>query len=81
MRLAVNGDVRDVDVDPETALIYALRNDLGLVGTRFGCGQSQCGACYVLVDGAVAASCETPVGSVADRQITTVDIAGDPLFL
>jgi nicotinate dehydrogenase subunit A len=80
MRLVVNGSAHDVDVDPRTPLLYVLRNDLGLPGTRFGCGQSQCGACHVLVDGTVQASCETPLGSVADREVTTVDIAHDPVF-
>jgi nicotinate dehydrogenase subunit A len=80
MRLVVNGSAHDVDVDPHTPLLYVLRNDLGLPGTRFGCGQSQCGACHVLVDGAVQVSCETPLEAVADREVTTVDVANDPVF-
>ena len=80
MRLIVNGADRDVDVDPSTPLVYVLRNDLGLVGTRFGCGHSQCGACYVLVDGAVTASCEEAVGNVAGRSVTTIE-AGDSAVL
>jgi nicotinate dehydrogenase subunit A len=80
MRLVVNGSAHDLDVDPRTPLLYVLRNDLGLPGTRFGCGQSQCGACHVLVDGAVYTSCETPLGSIADGEVTTVDVANDPIF-
>src|SRR4051794_8455764 len=80
MRLVVNGASHDVDIPPSTPLIYALRNDLGLPGARYGCGQSQCGACYVLVDGVVVASCETPVESVAGRDVTTVDTVVSPLF-
>ena len=80
MEITVNGSAHSVDVEPRTPLVYVLRNDLGLVGTRFGCGQSQCGACYVLVDDRVVASCETPVESVAGRQVTTVDVAGSAVF-
>ena len=80
MRLVVNGKSSEVDLDPATPLVYVLRNELGLVGTRFGCGQSQCGACHVLVDGAVVASCETPVGTVTDREVTTADVTGQPVF-
>jgi nicotinate dehydrogenase subunit A len=80
MRLVVNGSAHDVDADPQTPLLYVLRNDLGLPGTRFGCGQSQCGACHVLIDGAVQASCETPIDSVVDREVTTVDVADNRVF-
>ena len=57
----VNGQRRDVRADPDTALLYVLRNHLGLKGTRFGCGLGLCGACLVLVDGQVTYSCDTPV--------------------
>jgi aerobic-type carbon monoxide dehydrogenase small subunit (CoxS/CutS family) len=73
MTLNVNGQAHDVGLDPHTPLVYALRNDLGLIGTRFGCGQQQCGACHVLVDGIVTASCELPVASAEGHAITTVE--------
>ena len=78
MTLHVNGRRHRVVLDPETPLVYALRNDIGLVGTRFGCGQQQCGACHVLIDGAVTASCEFPTGSAEPCEITTVECESDP---
>jgi nicotinate dehydrogenase subunit A len=78
MQLNVNGRRRSVDVDPGTALLHVLRNDLGLTGTRFGCGLGQCGACFVLVDGRAVASCTLPVHDVADADITTVEGLGTP---
>jgi nicotinate dehydrogenase subunit A len=73
----VNGRMHRVALDPQTPLVYALRNDLGLVGTRFGCGEQQCGACHVLVDGAVSASCQLPVSSTEGCAITTIENADD----
>ena len=70
--LRVNGVDRDVDVPRTTTLLTALREDLGLTGTRFGCGANQCGACYVLVDGRAVASCMLPVDQVAG-EVTTVE--------
>ena len=77
MSLNVNGRRHRVVLDPQTPLVYVLRNDLGLVGTRFGCGQQQCGACHVLFDGAVTASCELPVANAETGSITTVECADD----
>ena len=71
--LRVNGKDRDVDVPRTTTLLSALRDDLGLTATRFGCGQGQCGACFVLVDGRAVASCLLPVEQAAGREITTVE--------
>ncbi len=76
MKIEVNGEMSDVAADPETPLLYVLRNDLGLVGSRFGCGGGQCGACFVLVDGRAMASCDLPLWSVAGRKITTVEGLG-----
>ena len=76
MNLTVNGKSRAVDAKPDTPLLYVLRNDLGLVGSRFGCGSGQCGACFVLVDGRPMASCDLPVWSVEGKQITTVEGLG-----
>jgi nicotinate dehydrogenase subunit A len=75
--LSVNGSQREVVVDPDTPLLYVLRNDLGLVGAKFGCGLGLCGACNVLVDGHPVHSCDTPVWSVVGKQITTVEGLGD----
>ena len=76
MNLTVNGSVRAVDAKPDTPLLYVLRNDLGLVGSRFGCGSGQCGACFVLVDGRPMASCDLPVSFVVDKKVTTVEGLG-----
>ena len=71
--LEVNGERRRVEAHPDTPLLYVLRNDLGLVGTRFGCGSGQCGACFVLVDGKATASCDRPIWSVEGKSITTIE--------
>jgi len=77
VRLSVNGVERAVAADPDTPLLYALRNDLGLKGTRFGCGSGQCGACFVLIDGHAVPSCDTPLWSAAGKKITTVEGLGE----
>jgi nicotinate dehydrogenase subunit A len=74
--LEVNGQRRSVASGPDTPLLYVLRNDLGLVGSRFGCGTGQCGACFVIVDGKAVPSCDTPLWSVSDKKITTVEGLG-----
>lgn len=71
--LTINGQQQTVDVDDNTPLLWALRNDLRMTGTKFGCGLSQCGACTVHVDGVATRSCVTPVSSVAGKQITTIE--------
>ena len=76
MNLMINGTARSVDAKPDTPLLYVLRNDLGLVGSRFGCGTGQCGACFVLVDGRPMASCDLPVSFVVDKRVTTVEGLG-----
>ena len=78
IRLIVNGQQRDVTVDPETPLLYVLRNDLGLTGTKFGCGLGQCGTCTVLVAGQAVRSCVTPVQAVAGQEVTTIEGLGSP---
>jgi len=79
--LRVNGASRDIDVPRRTTLLTALRDDLGLTGTRYGCGSGQCGACFVLVDGRALASCLMTVEQASDVDITTVEglAAGDVL--
>jgi nicotinate dehydrogenase subunit A len=79
LTLQVNGAARVVDVDdPNTPLLYVLRNDLELTGTKFGCGLAQCGACTVHVDGQAIRSCATPVSAVVGRPITTIEGLGSP---
>ena len=73
LKLRVNGIEREVRAEPATPLLYILRNDLGLKGTRFGCGEGHCGACTVLVDGKPLQSCDTPLWSAAGHEITTVE--------
>jgi len=73
MQLLVNGESYEVDVDGETALLAVLRHDLGLTGTKYGCGDGDCGACTVLIDGEARNSCITPVDSAAGRAVTTIE--------
>ena len=74
--LTVNGQRRSVAAAPETALLYVLRNDLELNAAKFGCGMAQCGACTVLVDGKAVRSCVTPVMTVGEKKITTLEGLG-----
>ncbi|MBS1256223.1 MAG: Nicotinate dehydrogenase subunit A [Deltaproteobacteria bacterium] len=74
----VNGQEHQLDVDERTPLIYVLRNDLGLKGTKLGCGLEQCGACKVLVDGKAEFSCNTPVSVFENRTVTTIEGIGTP---
>ena len=76
LTLQVNGKTHSVKADAETPLLYALRNDLGLVGSRFGCGSGLCGACMVIVDGKPVQSCDVPVSAVVGKEITTVEALG-----
>ncbi len=74
--LKVNGATREVEADGKTPLLYILRNDLKLKGTRFGCGAGQCGACTVLFDGNAVQSCDTPLWSAVGHEITTIEGLG-----
>ena len=71
--LNINGEKKEVDVDPNTPLLWVLREDLDLVGTKYGCGMSQCGACTVHLNGAAVRSCVFPVSAVANQPITTIE--------
>jgi isoquinoline 1-oxidoreductase subunit alpha len=71
--LRVNGQTHNLDVDPDTPLLWVIRDALGLSGTRYGCGIAQCGACTVLVDGTAVRSCVLPVSTAAGREITTIE--------
>ena len=73
MIVEVNGTEREVKAALDTPLLYVLRNDFGLAGTRFGCGSGQCGACFVLVDGRAMASCDLPLSFAMNKSITTVE--------
>ena len=73
MQLTINGINRQVDSEPDTPLLWVLRDELGMTGTKYGCGVAQCGACTVLVDGVAIRSCSTPVESVAGAEITTIE--------
>ena len=72
-QLTVNGASSEIAASAQTPLLYALRNDLSLKGTRFGCGSGQCGACFVLIDGNPAPACDTPLWAAAGKRITTVE--------
>jgi isoquinoline 1-oxidoreductase subunit alpha len=72
-RIHINGNPVEVDVDPETPLLWVLRDALGLTGTKFGCGMALCGACTVHLDGVAIRSCQTPVSAVGDRPVTTIE--------
>jgi isoquinoline 1-oxidoreductase alpha subunit len=74
--ITVNGKAEFVDVEGDTALLWALRDVLGMTGTKFGCGAALCGACTVHVDGVATRSCVTPVDSVAGSEITTIEAIG-----
>ena len=71
--LRVNGTTRDVNVDPDTRLLWVLRDILGLTGTKYGCGIAQCGACTVHLNGRATRSCTLPISQVGDRAITTIE--------
>ena len=73
VRLSINGTSREIDMDPSTPLLWALRDGLQLTGTKYGCGIAVCGACLVLVDGKPVHSCVTPLSAVANKQITTIE--------
>jgi nicotinate dehydrogenase subunit A len=77
-KLRVNGRECDVRAEPNTPLLYILRNDLKLKGARFGCGEGQCGACNVLFDGNAVQACDTPLWSAAGHDITTIEGIGGP---
>src|SRR6186713_2269982 len=76
INLKVNGTRHNTPAEPDTPLLYVLRNDLFLVGAKFRCGLAQCGACTVLVDGKATRSCVTPIGSLGNAEITTIEGLG-----
>ena len=72
-KLNINGKAVEVDVDPETPLLWVLRDSLGLTGTKFGCGMALCGACTVHLNGNAVRSCQVPVSAVGDQPVTTIE--------
>jgi isoquinoline 1-oxidoreductase alpha subunit len=71
--VTINGETREIDAPGDMPLLWALRNELGMVGTKFGCGIGMCGACTVHVDGQATRSCSMPLSAVADKQVSTVE--------
>lgn len=78
IRLTINGETHTVDVQNEMPLLWVLRDELGLTGTKYGCGIAQCGACTVQIDGAPVRSCQLQVGSIGDASVTTIEGLGTP---
>jgi isoquinoline 1-oxidoreductase alpha subunit len=76
IKLLVNGQARSVDVEPDTPLLWVIRDNLDLIGTKFGCGAALCGACTVHIEGQPIRSCTTPVSAVAGKKITTIEAIG-----
>jgi isoquinoline 1-oxidoreductase alpha subunit len=71
--LTINGQAHNVEVEPDTPLLWVLRDNLGMTGTKFGCGIAQCGACTVHINGVATRSCSTPVSAAEGKQITTIE--------
>jgi nicotinate dehydrogenase subunit A len=78
IQLKVNGQQHTIAVDPQTPLLYALNDELGIYGPRFGCGMAQCGACTVIIRGRVVRSCVMPVSAVGEAEVTTLEGLGTP---
>jgi isoquinoline 1-oxidoreductase subunit alpha len=76
--LSVNGETRELDIDPQMPLLWAIRDHLRLTGTKFGCGMALCGACTVHIDGQATRSCVTPVSAAQGRQVTTIEGLSTP---
>jgi len=73
IEITINGERRRVDAAPDMPLLWALRDVLGLTGTKYGCGIAQCGACTVHLDGAPTRACQTPIGAIGNRAVTTIE--------
>jgi nicotinate dehydrogenase subunit A len=78
LKLTVNGSAREIKSGDDVPLIYVLRDELGLTGTRFGCGSGHCGSCRILLDGQAVSSCDTPAWAAIGKRITTVEGLGTP---
>jgi isoquinoline 1-oxidoreductase subunit alpha len=73
LRLTINGKQHEIDVEPDTPLLWAIREQVGLTGTKYGCGIAQCGACTVHIDGEAVRSCSYPASDAVNKQITTIE--------
>ena len=73
IRLTINGKPQSVELDPNTPLLWVIREQAGLTGTKYGCGVGQCGACTVIIDGEAVRSCSTPVSAVANKKVETIE--------
>jgi len=78
MQITINGEVRDVDVEDDMPLLWVLRDELGMTGTKYGCGIAQCGACTVHIDGQAVRSCQITAASVGKSDVTTIEGLGTP---
>ena len=78
IELNINGDTHSADVSPEMPLLWVLRDELGMTGTKYGCGIAQCGACTVHIDGVAVRSCQLPAGNLTGAEITTIEGLGSP---
>lgn len=76
--LKINGESREIDADADTPLLWVIRDELNLTGTKFGCGVASCGACTVHLDGKPQRSCVLPVGAVGDSEVTTIEVVNTP---
>jgi isoquinoline 1-oxidoreductase alpha subunit len=74
--VSINGETREIDAPQDMPLLWALRQELGMVGTKFGCGIGMCGACTVHVDGVATRSCSLPIGSIGEKEVTTIEALG-----
>jgi isoquinoline 1-oxidoreductase alpha subunit len=81
MQITVNGTRHEIEVEPDMPLLWVLRDELGLTGTKYGCGVAACGACTVHLDGVAERSCQVPVGDVGPRAVTTIEGLGTPAAL
>ncbi|WP_298299028.1 (2Fe-2S)-binding protein [uncultured Litoreibacter sp.] len=78
MQLTINGTSHDIEIEPDTPLLWVLRDEIGLTGTKYGCGIAQCGACTVHVDGEARRSCQVQVGDLEGAEVTTIEGVGTP---
>ena len=77
VQVTINGETRTIDAPDDMPLLWALRQELGMTGTKFGCGIGMCGACTVHLDGQATRSCSLPIGSIGDREVSTIEALGD----
>ncbi len=78
MQLTINGTPHDIEIEPDTPLLWVLRDEIGLTGTKYGCGIAQCGACTVHVDGEARRSCQVQIGDLEGAEVTTIEGVGSP---